>query len=109
MITSAILKPQAGIHANGQFGATNSQTIGQTKTTQQSVTKSSVGTVHQSKDQNAVSAQKVQSVTVNQSPAWVLKLSLIQAAFFGFLIGLFLRSPQDHLRSLFSWWKARKK
>lgn len=78
------------VAANGQIGATNAQTIGTTDTSSQSVSRSTVGTVRQSRDVQAVAAEQVGQITVNQGQGWKREYAcwaLIIAA-------LFLDSPR---------------
>jgi hypothetical protein len=72
------------VAANGQAGQSNFQTIGPADMNQQSVTRSTVETVRQSRDTNQVNAEKVETVTVHQTPVWLI---------LAFAAALFLDSP----------------
>lgn len=79
------------VAANVQAGATNAQTIGTTDTSSQGVTRSTVGSVRQSHDTSQVQAERVDRVTVNLTPVW-----LIIVAFIGWLAP----SPAEIARSI---------
>ena len=72
------------LDANVQAGRTNAQTIGVTDASSQAVTRSTVGTVHQSKDTSEVAAAHVDRVTINKNPPWLI---------IAFAAALFLDSP----------------
>lgn len=80
----ALLGGGPKVAANVQAGAENAQTFGKSETVDQSITRSTVGTVHQSKDTSTVAAGKVEKVEVNQTPAWLI---------LAFAAALFLDSP----------------
>jgi hypothetical protein len=74
------LAGHSGVSANVQAGAVNSQTLGTTDASSQAVSRSTVGTVHQSRDVSQVQAQNVGKVTVNQVSPWMI-IALISALF----------------------------
>jgi hypothetical protein len=71
------------VAANVQAGKTNSQTIGTTKNTSQKVVRPQAP-VRQSSDTNRVSADSVETVVVQEYPAWLI---------WAFAAALFLDSP----------------
>lgn len=71
------------VAANVQAGKTNSQTIGTTKNTSQKVVRPQAP-VRQSSDTNRVSADRVETVVVQEYPVWLI---------WAFAAALFLDSP----------------
>ncbi|MDE4297073.1 bacteriophage spanin2 family protein [Phaeobacter gallaeciensis] len=60
------------VAANTQAGKTNTQTIGQTRITEQKLVRPQARTINQSSDDNRVRAENVSSVTVNEGVApWI--------------------------------------
>ena len=65
------------VAANVQAGQTNYQTIGITRAPAPVLRDVSAGVVRQSADENRVSADRVDTVVVNEVPAWVILLALV--------------------------------
>lgn len=74
------------VAANTQVGKTNTQTLGKTSNTEQSVKVGNTEKVTQSADSNSVRADKVETVVINEVPAWVIFL---------LLLGWLLPSPNE--------------
>ena len=88
------------VAANVQAGQTNTQTVGQTRLEDQRITKSTIGgSLKQSNDTSQVKADRVDSVTVNQTPLWIVLL---------LVIGWILPSPQEMVRWLLEKYKQKK-
>lgn len=78
------------IAANTQVGKTNSQTVGTTQNLEQRLENVNANRVRQSNDTNRVQADSVETVVVNEIPAWiVISLFLIG------LLGWLLPTPQQ--------------
>ncbi len=69
------------VAANVQAGKTNSQTIGQTTLTEQTVKAETVETIEQSSGATSVRTEKVEKITVNETDKWLLALLLLFAGF----------------------------
>ena len=83
------------VAANTQVGKTNSQTVGTTSNTDQSIVRPQARDIRQSSDTNKVQADSVQTVVVNEVPVWVILL---------LILGWLFPSPNEigrYLRSLF--------
>lgn len=80
------LKAGVNTAANVQAGQTNSQTIGTTTNSNQKIVRPQARTIKQSTDDNNVSAENVQTVVVNEVPAWVILL---------LILGWLLPSPNE--------------
>lgn len=79
------------IAANTQVGKTNTQTLGQTNLTEQSIVRPQARDIRQSADTNKVSSDTVETVVVNEVPMWVILL---------LILGWLLPSPGEIGRSL---------
>lgn len=92
----SLLGKGPNVAANGQIGATNAQTIGTTDASSQTVSRSTVGTLHQSRDVQTVTAGQVEQVVVNQAPSlkrdgmWLIAV----------VVALFLHSPLKWVEDL---------
>jgi hypothetical protein len=83
------------VAANTQIGKTNTQTLGTTNNTEQKLSVNQTDRVRQSSDTNKVNADKVETVVVNEVPAWVILL---------LVLGWLFPSPNEigrWIRSLF--------
>ena len=69
------------VAANVQAGKTNSQTIGTTSNTSSSVSDSQVGSIDQRIVAARVTSDKVETITVNEIPAWLLIVVVIWSIF----------------------------
>jgi len=65
------------VAANTQVGKTNNQTIGTTKVTEQKLVRPKARTIRQTADTNKVSSDRVETVVVNEVPAWVILLLVL--------------------------------
>lgn len=65
------------VAANTQVGKTNTQTIGTTNNVEQKLENPVANTIRQSNDSNRVQADSVQTVVVNEVPAWVILLLVL--------------------------------
>lgn len=74
----------ARVAANVQAGETNAQTLGQSDTSVQKIIRPQAREIHQSADRNKVQADQVQTVVVQEVPAWLI---------LAFAVALFLDSP----------------
>jgi hypothetical protein len=75
------------VAANTQLGKTNNQTIGNSKSTDQTLKVEAIsGDVKQSNDENKVNTEKVDSITINEIDPWILLL---------LVLGWLLPSPQE--------------
>jgi len=75
------------VAANTQLGKTNNQTIGSSKSTDQTLRVEAIsGDVKQSNDENKVNTEKVDSITINEIDPWILLL---------LVLGWLLPSPQE--------------
>ena len=74
------------VAANTQVGETNSQTIGTTEVSEQTISEFTAEDVRQSNDKNKVQAESVQTVVVNEVPTWVILL---------LVLGWLLPSPNE--------------
>lgn len=84
------------IAANTQIGKTNTQTLGTTNNAEQKLSVNQAERVSQANDSNKVKADKVDNVTVNEVPAWVVLL---------LILGWLLPSPNEigrWIKSLFT-------
>jgi len=94
-----LLKGSTNVAANTQVGKTNIQTVGQTNLTEQSVVRPQARDIRQTSDTNKVSAESVQTVVVNEIPAWVILL---------LILGWLLPSPGEIGRSLANIFRRQK-
>lgn len=85
--------------ANVQAGKTNTQTVGQTKVTEQSIVRPQARDIKQTSDTNKVSADRVETVVVNEYPAWLI---------IAFAVALFLDSPIRMVQDLLGAFKRKK-
>jgi hypothetical protein len=72
------------VAANVQAGQINTQTLGKSETTTQKLVRPEADKIHQSADRNKVQADHVQTVVVQEVPAWLI---------IAFAVALFLDSP----------------
>ena len=72
------------VAANIQAGKTNSQTVGTTSNTDQRIDRPTAERINQSADQSRVKADRVETVVVQEYPAWLI---------LAFAAALFLDSP----------------
>jgi len=88
------------VAANVQAGKTNNQTIGMSEQTSQEIRVETVqGTIQQSKDSNSVRTERVENLTVNEIPVWVILL---------LILGWVLPTPTDMARAVVNWFKPAK-
>lgn len=87
------------IAANTQVGKTNTQTVGTTNNTDQTIVRPQARDIKQTSDTNKVSADKVETVVVNEVPVWVILL---------LILGWLLPSPGEIGRSIASIFKRKK-
>lgn len=80
--------------ANVQAGAENNQTLGQTNQRDQSITRPQARDITQTSDTNQVRADRVETVVVNEIPAWVVLL---------LILGWLLPSPGEIGRTVTRW------
>lgn len=83
------------VAANTQAGKTNSQTVGTTSNTDQSIVRPQARDIRQSSDTNKVQADRVETVVVNEVPVWVILL---------LILGWLFPSPNEigrYIRSIF--------
>ena len=85
--------------ANTQIGKTNTQTVGTTKNLEQSIVRPQARSIKQSSDTNKVSADEVETVVVNEYPAWLI---------IAFAVALFLDSPIRMIQDLLGAFKRKK-
>ena len=88
------------VAANVQAGKTNSQTVGTTRVTEQKLVRPQARTIQQSSDENRVRAEQVQTVVVNEVPAWIIIVALV---------GWLLPSPGEIARWLRKPFQKRKR
>ena len=93
-----LLKGSTNVAANTQIGKTNTQTLGQTNLTEQSIVRPQARDIRQTADTNKVSSDRVETVVVNEVPIWVILL---------LILGWLLPSPGEIGRSLVSIFKRR--
>jgi len=65
------------VAANTQAGKTNNQTVGTTTITEQKLVRPKARDIKQTSDTNKVSADRVETVVVNEVPAWVILLLIL--------------------------------
>lgn len=65
------------VAANVQAGKTNSQTVGQSRVTEQKIVRPQARDIKQTSDVNSVSADRVENVVVNEIPIWVVLLLVL--------------------------------
>ncbi len=63
--------------ANVQAGRTNTQTVGTTSLTDQKIVRPQARDIRQTADTNTVSSDRVETVVVNEVPAWVILLLIL--------------------------------
>jgi len=91
------------VAANTQVGQNNYQTLGKSETYAPTVAlrpNSKVDTVDQSTTESKVSTDKVDNITINEIPAWVILL---------LVLGWLLPSPQEISRGVWSLIRLRTK
>ena len=84
--------------ANTQVGKTNTQTVGTTQNTDQTIVRPQARDIKQSSDTNKVSSGTIDTVVVNEIPVWVILL---------LIVGWLLPSPGEMGRSLISIFKRK--
>lgn len=92
------LQKEAGIQtaANIQAGKTNTQTLGQTKLVENTVSvrpNSRVETVRQESTETKISTEGVETFVFNEIPIWLILL-------FGLLCGFLIPSPGEIFRGI---------
>ena len=86
--------------ANVQAGKTNNQTVGMSEQTSQEIKVETVqGTIQQSKDSNSVRTERVENLTINQIPVWVILL---------LLLGWLLPTPTQIVKEVMQWFGFAK-
>ena len=86
--------------ANVQAGKTNNQTVGMSEQTSQEIKVETVqGTIQQSKDSNSVRTERVENLTINQIPVWVILL---------LLLGWLLPTPTQMVKEVMQWFGFAK-
>ena len=93
-----LLKGSTNVAANTQVGKTNTQTVGQTNLTEQSIVRPQARDIRQTSDTNKVSADRVETVVVNEYPIWLI---------IAFAVALFLDSPIRMVQDLLGAFKRR--
>jgi hypothetical protein len=88
------------VAANTQVGKTNNQTIGTSSTVEQVLVRPQANTIRQSNDTSSVQADKVESVTINETPMWIIIL---------LVLGWLLPSPNEIARVIRSWFTKKPK
>ena len=94
-----LLMGGTNVIANTQVGKTNTQTIGTTKNLEQSIVRPQARDIKQTSDTNKVSADRVETVVVNEYPAWLI---------IAFAVALFLDSPIRMVQDLLGAFKRKK-
>lgn len=87
------------VAANVQAGKTNQQTVGNSQVVEQKLVRPQADTIKQSNDTQRVKADEVQTVVVNEVPAWVIFL---------LLLGWMLPSPNEIARKVHSLWQRNQ-
>lgn len=88
------------VAANVQAGKTNNQTVGMSEQTSQEIRVETVqGTIQQSKDSNSVRTERVENLTVNEIPVWVILL---------LLLGWLLPTPTEMVKTVVSWFRPTR-
>ena len=72
------------VAANVQAGESNAQTLGYSESTTQKIVRPQARDIRQSSDSNKVQADRVETVVVQEVPAWLI---------LAFAVALFLDSP----------------
>jgi hypothetical protein len=80
------MKNGTNIAANTQIGKTNSQTLGKTTNSEQTLKFDTADRVFQTTDTSNVKTERVENLTVNETPMWVILL---------LLLGWLLPSPNE--------------
>lgn len=83
------------VAANVQAGETNTQTVGQTNLTEQSIVRPQARDITQTADENKIRTEKVDNLTINETPLWMIVL---------LVLGWLLPSPSElarNIRSMF--------
>jgi hypothetical protein len=90
------MKSGTNVAANTQIGKTNSQTLGKTTNSEQTLSFDTADRVFQTTDTSKVKTERVENLTVNETPVWVILL---------LILGWLLPSPNEigrWISSLFS-------
>lgn len=81
-----LLKGSTNVAANTQIGKTNTQTLGQTNLTEQSIVRPQARDIRQTADTNKVSSDRVETVIVNETPPWLIFIGVILFALWSLLL-----------------------
>ena len=95
------LKGGTNVAANTQLGQNNYQTLGKSETYAPSVSlrpNSQVDTVDQSTTESQISTDKVDNITINEIPVWMILI-------FGLLCGFVIPSPPEIARGFVNLWR----
>ena len=88
------------VAANVQAGQTNNQTLGMSEQTTQEIKVETIqGTIQQSKDSNSVRTEKVENLTINEIPVWVILL---------LLLGWLLPTPAQIVKDIVSLFRPKQ-
>jgi hypothetical protein len=80
------MKSGTNVAANTQIGKTNSQTLGKTTNSEQTLSFDTADRVFQTTDTSKVKTERVENLTVNETPMWVILL---------LILGWLLPSPNE--------------
>jgi hypothetical protein len=94
-----LLSGGTNVAANVQAGKTNTQTVGTTNNTEQSIVRPQARTIKQSSDRNKVASDSVEYIEINEIPPWVILL---------LILGWLLPSPGEMGRSLANIFRRKK-
>lgn len=86
------------VAANTQLGQENNQTVGQSNSTDFSVTRPQARSITQ-QDNSDVSSESIENVTINEVPLWIILLALI---------GWLLPTPQQMVMELFNLFRGKR-
>ena len=81
-----LLTGGTNVAANTQVGKTNTQTVGQTNLTEQSIVRPQARDIKQTSDTNKVSADRVETVVVNETPPWIIFIGVVLFALWSLLL-----------------------
>lgn len=82
------------VAANVQAGETNSQTVGVTENSSQEIIRPNARDITQTSDTNSVKTEKVESLTIQETPLWIVIL---------LILGWLLPSPGEMGRVIKGW------
>jgi hypothetical protein len=94
-----LLSGGTNVAANVQAGKTNTQTLGTTNNTEQSIVRPQARIIKQSSDRNKVASDSVEYIEINEIPPWVILL---------LILGWLLPSPGEMGRSLVNIFRRKK-